>query len=98
MSEGGAVIWQTDEACAEAREEVLDRVYTLGLFTAKGRHADINDALDAYARAVAVAVLRQAANASYGRDYDDERGTEHGPQVVEVSYINAMLAELGGAE
>ena len=49
--------WETDEACVELREEVLDRVYTLGLFTAKGRHADINDALDAYARAVAVAVL-----------------------------------------
>ena len=82
------MIWQTDEACVELREEVLDRVYTLGLFTAKGRHADINDALDAYARAVAVACLTGVLHGYAGTATAEEVRAR----------AERVLAELGGAE
>ena len=84
------MIWQTDEACVEAREEVLDRVYTLGLFTAKGRYADINDALDAYARAVVVALLKAMTCMCRTISYHEREGW--------VCDRCRMLAELGGAE
>ena len=79
------MIWETDEACVEAREAILDEVYGKGN-TLGGKSVGLR--ADAYARAVAVAVLKEA-----------DCSTPHcGTEGWALCKKHRMLAEFGGAE
>lgn len=82
-------VWETDEACVEARE-ALHQIWAFGTIG-----EDFTNALDAYARAVAVAAVRQLH--CHGEDaFEKVRSCDgrHKPLCDRCR----MLAELGGVD
>ena len=79
------MIWETDEACVEARKAILDEVYGKGN-TLGGKSVGLK--ADAYARAVAVACLTGVLHGYAGTATAEEVRAR----------AERVLAELGGAE
>ena len=85
------MIWETDEACVEAREKVCDLHWAYleqHSNDPKGEDDVLHGKLSAYARAVAVACLKDVLHGYAGTATAEEVRAR----------AERMLAELGGAE